>query len=60
MPRYYGPGQSRTENEALRNVCKPEKPEQKPQRRVQVWQAPEEEKESLKRFLEQMEEKHDS
>ena len=60
MPKYYGPGQSSTEIEAMRNLCRPEKKEQKPRRRIQVWTAPEDPKESFKRFLEQTEEKHDS
>ena len=59
MPKYYGPGRSSTEYEAIRNLSEPEKPEQKPKRRIQVWTAPEDPKESFKRFLEQTEEEKD-
>ena len=56
MSRYYGPGRSPTEIEAMKNLCREEK---KKKRRVQVWQAPEDPLESLKRFVEKMEEKND-
>lgn len=59
MPKYYVPGRSLTEYEAMRNLCKPVKPEQKPKRRIQVWTAPEDPRESFKKYLEQ-EEKDDS
>ena len=54
MPRFYGPGRSSTETEAMKNLCMKEKPVQKPRRRIQVWTAPEEPEVSLKRFIERM------
>ena len=56
MSRYYGPGRSPTESEAMKNLCREEK---KKKRRVQGWKAPEDPLESLKKFVEKMEEKND-
>ena len=40
----------------MKNLCKEEK---KKRHKVQVWKAPEDPLESLKRFVEKMEEKND-
>ena len=58
MPRYYGPGYSRTESAAMKELTKQERKE-KQKSRVQVWRAPEEPHESLRRFVERMD-KHDT
>jgi hypothetical protein len=49
MPRYYGPSNSTTERDAMRNLCKPE---QKPRPRTLVWREKQDPVESLKRFIE--------
>lgn len=55
MPRYYGPGFSTTEKDALREVTLDEKgKEQKP--KTQVWRAPEDPRESFLNYLKKKEE----
>ena len=55
MPRYYGPGFSTTEDDALRQIELDEKGKE-PRPRTQVWRAPEDPKESFMNYLKQKEE----
>ena len=58
MPRYYGPGFSTTEKDAIRQIDLEETGKKK-KPRTQVWHAPEDPKESFKRYLERMKEEND-
>ena len=58
MPRYYGPGFSTTEKDALRQVALEEKGK-KSKLKTQVWRAKDDPKESFKRYLEQVKEESD-
>ena len=54
MPRYYGPGFSTTEKDAIRQIDLEETGKKK-KPRTQVWQAPEDPKESFLNYLKQKE-----
>ena len=64
MTKYYGPGNSPTESEAMKHLVRDERKRQEPKRekpkrqRVQVWQAGEDPMVSLKRFVDQMEDEN--
>ena len=58
MPRYYGPGRSTTEENALRQIELDEKGKE-PRPRTQVWRAPEGKKESFMNYLKQKKEESD-